>query len=532
LGEGIPAWLLRDAQNFDEVLLPVVKRWYKAVSQTLTDQQWPAGPIIALQINGEPASDRSPRLSPQLTEVKWPIWLRKRYEGIDELNLAYGSSFRTVSEVEFPRTWANETTPLEKDAKKFLDEMRGNNQDDYAGVLIDAGWQVPIYPIALDTGPDLPLIHSHSLIASTQLPALGRGQKMLGRRVILRLRRPIQIDPDPVDVGGGPVWAENAPIRADGSVRPKFWAVRAYLWKHVAPQTAIGDQNLSLSFKDGLLVTRHSDTPLKLETTLDPQATAYRLNFSGELVPEGNLKVRREKLSGRYITEDDAGQTDLVFLLANPATPLKGFLLDYLRDVLLGQTQVLTRCARLAERMGEVLAPARPEEKITQAGRPRATSYTLEEARRGLSEADAALRKAMTSINALSDGFTTILDHERPEVGPQPAASPLTISPEVFEDEAREILIEVGTVCVEIAPQLKSAAETVQKTADASAFTIEQYQHSYTTIVTAARAAREFLHPIIAKIRLDLASERLPLVIWRIHDQVQAIAEALRRGVS
>ncbi|MBN1218805.1 MAG: beta-galactosidase [Anaerolineae bacterium] len=532
LGEGIPAWLLKDNQNLDDVLPPAVKRWYKAVSQALVDQQWPAGPIVALQINGEPAGGRSPRLSPQLTEVQWPIWLRKRYEGIDELNLAYGSSFRTVSEVEFPRTWANESTPLEKDAKKFLDEMRGNSQDDYAQILLDAGWQIPVYPTALDTSPDLPLIHSHSLTASAQLPALGRGQKMLGRRVILKLQHPIQIEPDPVDVGGGSVWAENAPIRADGSVRPKFWAVRQYLWKHTAPKIAVIDESLTHPFKDGLLVTRHGDASLKVETTLDSQATAYRLKFSGELVADDNLKVRRGKLAGLYVSEDNAGQTDLVFLLTDPETPLKGFLLDYLRDGLLRQIQVLTRCARLAERMGKMLAPVQPEEKITQAGRPRATSYTLEEARRGLSEADAALRKAMTSINALSDGFATILDQERLEVGPQSATSPLAISPEVFEDEVREILIEVGAVCAEIAPQLKSAAGTVQKTADAALFTIDQYQQSYTTAITAARDVRKVLGEVITRIRLDLASERLPLITWRIHDQVQAITEGLRRGVS
>jgi hypothetical protein len=136
----------------------------------------------------------------------------------------------------------------------------------------------------------------------------------------------------------------------------------------------------------------------------------------------------------------------------------------------------------------------------------------------------------MTSINALSEGFSSILGQGHSEI--QPAVTPVAVSPAVFEGAAQDILVEVGATCADIVPQLKSAATTLQKTIDApDSFTIEQYQQSYAAAVATAQSARESLLEVIAQLRLEIASERLPLVVWRIHDQVQAIAENLRWGV-
>ena len=43
---------------------------------TLQAQQWPAGPIVLVWLNDRLA-DRQPAYSQELTEVRWPIWLRK-----------------------------------------------------------------------------------------------------------------------------------------------------------------------------------------------------------------------------------------------------------------------------------------------------------------------------------------------------------------------------------------------------------------------------------------------------------------------
>ncbi|MBN1994371.1 MAG: beta-galactosidase [Anaerolineae bacterium] len=529
LGEGIPAWLLKEAEQLDEAMPAAVKSWYKALSKALLGRQWPDGPIIALQIDIEPAGGQQVVLTKQLTEVQWPIWLRKHYDGIEDLNAAYGATYRTVSEVDFPQTWRKASTPLEKDAKTFLDEVRSDKGSEYTQILTDAGWLIPIYPFAQDTSPDLPALHAHSLAASAPLPVLGQGKKIAVRRVILNLQHPLQVDPDPVEIGCGPVWAENAPIRADGSVRAKFWAVRRYLWGHTLAKITLADDCLNLVLKDDLLATCRGDTFLKIETTAGLKSAIYRLTFNGELVAADNLKVSRGKLSGLYVAEDEAGQTDLIFLLNNPSAPLSGFLLTYLSSLLVGQAQIITCCATLAKKLGQMLTPGQLSPTTAKTDRPALTSYTLAEARRGLKEADIALRKAMSSIGALEGGFATMLDRER-EVIPTPATNPVAISPEVFEGTAREILVEIGATCTEIAPPLQSAAKALQHTLK-TPFTVAQYQQSYAAAIAATTAAQEILLKVIGQLRLQIASEQLPLVVWRVHDQAQAIAEGLRWGV-
>ncbi|MEW5960559.1 MAG: beta-galactosidase, partial [Chloroflexota bacterium] len=95
LNEGLPLWLSPQAEDFETHLAQSVEGWYKALSKALAEQQWPGGPVIALSINSAPTLSEEPVLSKQLTEVKWRIWLRKRYEGIEALNAAYGTDYRT-----------------------------------------------------------------------------------------------------------------------------------------------------------------------------------------------------------------------------------------------------------------------------------------------------------------------------------------------------------------------------------------------------------------------------------------------------
>jgi hypothetical protein len=50
-------------------------------------------------------------------------------------------------------------------------------------------------------------------------------------------------------------------------------------------------------------------------------------------------------------------------------------------------------------------------------------------------------------------------------------------------------------------------------------------------VVEAARTAQRPLLEVITELRHQLGADRLPLVVWRIHDQVQVIVETLRWGV-
>lgn len=526
LSEGLPVWLPRD-DEFENALPVAVETWYKALSKGLLNQQWPAGPLVAIYIDAESGRGRSAAFSKQLTEVKWRIWLRKRYDGIEALNAAYGTNHRTVNDVTFPATWSKESTALEKDAKLFLEKVHDDRLTRYAQTLTDAGWQIPIYPSVAGIQPDLPAIQPHSLLSTANVSV----SKLDGK--ILDLQHPVQVDPDPVDVGQGPVWAAGAPIRMDGSARSRFWQVRHALWRDSLNQVKIKGQTLSVTEDSARLVTCDQTTSLRLDIEPDTNPLVYRLRLNGELIIDDSLKGKGSKLSGSYLAEDDVDQTDLMLILNDPAAFLTGFPLTYLRRLLAAQAQTLRQGAALAESLARRLTVSDeggPEPPA--AGPPaRHTLTTLEEARRGLGEADAALRKAMASIGGLETGLSTILGQESDETTPQ-TATPVTVRPEIFEGQARENLLEIGTVCADISPSLKSAAAAIQKIAEGAAgFTVEQYRQNYDTAVEAAGSARQPLLAIITNLRVEIASENLPLVLWRIHDQVQDIAESLRWGV-
>jgi len=526
LNNGLPHWLSPASDNFEATLAAATSNWYQALSKAVADRQWPNGPIVALHIDDDEAGqEEHPVYSEQLTEVKWPIWLRKRYKGIDALNEAYGTSYRSASDVPFPQSWSKKTTPLEADAREFLEEVEAETKSSTGQSLIEAGWQVPIYPSALEAEPVLPSMQSYSLAAAGKLPSLDP------KNTITNLLDPIQVDPDPADIGTGPVWANDAPIRADGSLRRKFWDVRQYLWSHKLPGSRLDAGMFTASFEVGGLATSGQDMPLKISLTKGAKPVAYRLGFNGEAQINDDLKVARGKLGGPYLAEDETSQTDLIFFLNDPTVPLDGFLLTHLQTMLNAQAQTLNRAAALAAKLGKMLGPAQASTEAKPAKSPKPTSYTLREARRGLREADAILRKAVASVGGLEAGFDVMLNRKETDI-PEPATSPVEISPEIFEGSAREILIEAGKVLTSSVSHLKSAGKALQSTIDSpQGFTVEQYQQSYAQATLTAQETRQSLLEIIAKLRVEMASEKLPLVAWRVHNQIQEIAENLRWGV-
>jgi hypothetical protein len=538
LNQGLPAWLIKEAGPPAAVLPDAVKNWYTALSQALVSKQWPAGPIALVSIKAQPIHPLT-HYSPQVTTVKWPIWLRKRYHGIEALNAAYGAAYRSVSEVDFPQGWSQEITPLEQDAKEFLAEVELESRQETLDTLTTAGWQIPIH---LPTTAQLP---SEVKAEAANLPPvkyylltdLAKDQHLPldPDPAILILQQPIQVDPDPADVGQGPVWANEAPIRSDGSLRQTFWQIRAQIWQHTLSNVTLADEVLSVIFETSGLVSTGRDTTLKIDLPKDIKPTSYRLKLSGELQPAPDLKASRGKLSGSYLTEAGRGgaaQTDLALFLADPSSRLGGFILTYLQALLNGQAQTLVGCASLARTLSQTLTvQEKSPGSVPSAASTRPASYTLAEARRGLREADAILRRAMASIGGLEVGFETILGLDKPEM-PQPAQTSAAISPEILEGVARETLIETGKVCGQIAPELKSAAETLQNVVkNPGGFTLQEYQQAYTTATATAETCRQRLLETIAKLRAEIAMETLPLVTWRVHDQVQSIAERLRWGV-
>ncbi len=526
LGDGLPLWLLAEPEEFETTLTTAAENWFKALSKHLTGFQWPDGPIVAVQVNSEPPAEPQVNLSSQLTEVKWRIWLRRRYQNIDALNAAYGSAYQSVNDVKFPLTWAAASTPLEKDAAEFLNKVHRDRQHHYAQILVDAGWEAPIYPTAGELQPELPALHSRPLTTIDEFLRTNPGHQ------IVNFHSPIQVAPQPVEIGPSPSWADQAPIRADGSVRRTFWQVRQHLWLAAMPKSRISDLTLQATFDGAAIITCQGDTTLKLNLPTGEKPAGYRLRLNGELLATDSLKVSRGKLSGSYQAEDEQDQTDLILLLANPNRAVRDFPATYLITLLAAQSQALTRSAALAARLGQLLTLPQDVTPGAIAKPPAHTLSTLEEARRGLRDADAALRKAMSSIGGLEHGMAAILDKERAGAMPQPAAAGLTITPDLFEGPAKDILVDIGTRCLEIVAPLNEAAASLQQIVEsAERLTVKQYQRSYTEAVTSAGTARQLLLEMIARLRLGLGRRDLPLALWSVHDQVQELAETIRWGV-
>ena len=542
LGNGIPLWYLKKSGWPDTTFRDAVVGWYQAVSRVLVGRQWPDGPIIALRLASQPAEAGEPLYSEELTEVAWRIWLRKHYDGVEALNQAYGAGYHSVNDVTFPLTWYKESTPVEKDAKAFLDQVRTETRSAQLQTVLEAGWLVPVYPAAPAGQPELPEIQDYSLLAVSQVPDLAA--RVTGastrRPALLHFRHPIEVDPDPVEVGRGPAWASGAPVRPDGSVRSSFWTIRQQLWPYLLPVTAESSRSsaevsqFSALFEAGGLFTAGGSSPVKLAVAKGTRPTIYQLRLTGEVLAEDRLQVSRGHLAGQYVAEDDLGQTDLVFWLDNPAEPLPGFLAAYLQTLLAAQVQALRRVALLTDSLSQTLAPdpGRESPAAPAPERPRPTLYTLGEARRGLREADAALRRAMAAIGGLETGFDIILDKRPPAAGPESAAAPVTIRPDVFEGATRDILIDTGAVCAGVAPRLNEVAgELGQLLAAPVGLSLAQYQQGYLAALAAARNAEEPLQQVLARLRLELAAAELPLVLWRIHNQVQESLDSLRWGV-
>ncbi len=494
LNDGLPLWLSAAAP---EQIETETGRWLAALAKALVKLQWPAGPLAALWLN-LPANAAPAGYSPQLTQVKWPIWLRKRYQSIDALNQAYHTSYRTVSDVEFPQHWSDPPTPLQADARAFLDETEHTRQNQFQQALADAGWQTPVHPF--DSLPD-----------------------------IKPLAGPIHIDPCPPDICRGLSWADDAPLAADGAPRESFWAARLQLWQAALPAATQADAVLLAGLDGGGWVIPGPTGEQKIDLPAGAKPAAFRLNLDGSLAAEPP-QVARGKLRADFRAAGETGPADSIFYLADPAALLAGPLADHLRRLLAAQRLALVWSAAQTKKLSEALtaspADGQPSPQPTAGV---TTPYTIAEARRGLSRAESALKKAAASIGGLEAGFGTILGKGE-SAPPRPAAESVTVSAAIFDSAAQTALAQLGRDCAALVGQMKSAADLLQQTL-AQPFTVEQYRQAQQIAVSAARASLETLLNVIEQLRLDIAADSLPLVAWRLHDQAQTSAETLRWGV-
>ena len=186
LGGGVPSWLLHRrpelyALHVDgtpwrcpdsgaprcsythPLYVEYVRRWYARTAEAFLSAQWPAGPIIALQVDHEissgeaPPGERTSSLNPldmidhnpHVTRTLWPVWLRKRYQSIAALNSAYGTSHATFSDVplpgELPGSPAARRVRVCLDVSQFADWCLAYALQTYTKLLRTAGWTVPVF---------------------------------------------------------------------------------------------------------------------------------------------------------------------------------------------------------------------------------------------------------------------------------------------------------------------------------------------------------------------------------------------------
>ncbi len=366
---GVPGWLVRQcpevrAQNAQGDPLPTytfthptylkfVSRWFDKISQALTGKQHPAGPIIGAQIAFNIDLDLLDH-NEHVSNVQWPIWLRKRYaeRGVEALNAAYAPTtpYRSISQVSL-------TDPLtspafEQDRRDFIAFLHDYTLDTYTELLQELGWS-----LSEPVGP----------------PPHG-----------------FQVQADPMDVGRSFQWAMDAPVRADGSPRPNFWTRKGEIFA-----TLSTDQ-----LPSEIQIIPAEDRAITLP---EAASACYRLLLSGELLAISK-ESEADVVTLKTVTSDKSGYTDFYFTLTSPQKPLTGYLDHYLASLLAGQIQTMGRCARLAKQLAAALKPAPPPTTATPSG------PSLTEAQHSLAEAELALRKAAASIEALEEAFATALN--------------------------------------------------------------------------------------------------------------------------
>jgi hypothetical protein len=519
LGGGLPGWLIREHPEIRAMgpdsrprhdpasggalpsaehptFLKHLERWYQELSAALGSWAWPDGPVVALRVDhpGLPEKPGAPAdevfahwdYNPHVVEVQWPIWLRQAYDGIDALNAAWGTDYHSISDAEFPRQpGAPVTSPQVDDAVRFIEHATARAVETYTRLLREAGWTVPIAadPDATPTGVDL----AHA----------------------------VQVDPEPPQVGAGIRWAMDAPLRADGSPRRRFWAVRA----------ALSEMEEGVkSVEGGTLVTAADSRRFRLARPAGDYGV-YRLLLDGTLLEAAGRK-RGDRLLLDYVAADELGETDLYVVLHDPSAPLTGFLREYLVSLLMGRASALRRAGAMCQAVTEAFSgppSASGEGDIAEPLGPSAED--LQAAERSLEEARRAARRAAVSLGRLERLAGEVRGEGVPTAPTLPYLS-------AFSPQELERLSPARDACAEVGPLLAEAVQAIQavcQSGDSGSedLTLQAYQAALEEAGAATREAEATLREALARLRADLASGALPPVAWTLQDWLTRTLQGL-----
>jgi hypothetical protein len=522
LGGGLPGWLTREHPEIRALgpdsqprhnpasggalpsaehptFLKYLDRWYRELSTTLGSWGWPDGAIVALRVDhlglsetpGAPADEVPAHwdYNPHVVDVQWPVWLRQRYAGIDALNAAWGTDHPSFNDAGFPlQPGPPGGDPHLEDAPRFVAYATAHAIETYDRLLREAGWRVPII-----TDPDAPPVG-------------------------VDLAHAVQMDPDPPQVGAGIRWAMDAPVRADGSPRRRFWAVKAALLEMEAGVKSI---------EGGTLVTAAENRRFRLPRPAGDYSV-YRLLLDGTLLEAAGRK-RGDSLLLDYLAVDERGMTDMVFVLNDPTAPLTGFLREYLVSLLMGRAHTLRRawamCQAVTEAFSGTPSPSGEGDIVKPLG---PSAEDLQAAERSLEEARRAAQRAAASLGRLERLAGEVRGEGAPPASTLPYLSALSAGELERLSPARDACAAVGPLLAEAAEATQSACQPGDSGSDD--LTLRAYQAALEKAHAASREAEAALGEALTRLRADLASGALPPVAWTLQDWLTRTLQSLARA--
>jgi hypothetical protein len=515
LGGGVPGWLLAEHPEIHALgpdslprrevgsgrhlpsaehptYLKYVERWYRELSSALESWGWPDGPVVALQVGRATSGDCEPQTegtpaqpdyNAHVVEVQWPIWLRQQYDGIDALNAAWKTDYHSISDADFPRQIEpTASSPQQNDATRFLAHAVGHAVETYARTLREAGWTGPI----LTEADGLPAAPEHVA----------------------------QVDPEPSHLGAGVSWAMGAPVRADGSPRRVFWVVKA----------ALMDMEDGVKpIEGGTLVTGPESRRVRVPRPVGDYGV-YRLLLDGRLLPAASRKWG-EALHLDYVAADQAGETDMYFVLHDPSAPLTGYLDEYLTLLLTGKALALRQAGAMCQALAEALSDAtHPPSEVGMPPYPPA-SEDLQAAQQSLADAQRAARRAAASVGRLERLAGDVRGDLPPTASTLPNLS-------AFSPQEGQRLAHVREACAQVAPRLLETAQSLSAPSQPgepgkAGITIQSYQAALDGAEASASESQIILAGSLARLRADLATGSLPHVAWVLQDWLTRTLQGL-----
>jgi hypothetical protein len=309
----------------------------------------------------------------------------------------------------------------------------------------------------------------------------------------------------------------DAPVRADGWPRRRFWTVKA--------ATLEMEEGVKL-VEGGTMVTAAESGRFRLPRP-ESDYGVYRLLLDGRPLETASRK-RGDKLLLDYVAADELGETDMYIILDDASAPLTGFLRKYLTSLLMGRAQTLRKAGVMCQAVVEAFSGAAspPSEEATQPPGP--STEDLQAAEWSLVEARRAARRAAASVGKLERLASEVR-------GDVPATASMLPDLSALPPMERERLAAVHDACAQAAPALREAAESITLLCqtinpDGEALTIQRYQAAIEAAQDAAREAETILAVTLAGMRADLAAGSLSRLTWSLQDWFTRTLQGLAAG--